>query len=98
MAKRESVLEKQCCEFAAKLGGRSIKLDSTVGIPDRMHIFPVGKVLFVEYKHPNGRGTLSEMQILWEHWLLQNGFNYMICENFEDFKKAAMSISGVKTK
>lgn len=41
MAKRESVLEKQCCEFAAKLGGRSIKLDNSIGIPDRIHIFPV---------------------------------------------------------
>lgn len=93
MAKKESTLEKQCCAFAAKLGVRSIKLESVAGIPDRMHLFPNGKALFVEYKRPDGTGTLSEMQILWGEWLKRHGFLYMVCSNLEEFKSIVTGLS-----
>ena len=48
----EKLLERKLREKVAKVGGWSIKLLSThlTGLPDRLCLFPGGKIVFVEVK------------------------------------------------
>ena len=50
----ESALERAIVERTKKLGGRAFKWVSPgqAGVPDRICIFPGGRVLFVELKRP----------------------------------------------
>lgn len=57
---RESALEKYFRQEVLKLGGWTIKLIGTAGIPDRLVMLPGGRVVFVELKTDIGR--LSKIQ------------------------------------
>lgn len=71
---REVVIERYLVKVMKSIGGRCIKLDPTNnrGIPDRMCLFPDGRVVFVEVKGP--KGETSEMQKLWIDWLKKHKF------------------------
>ena len=51
---RERKVEKRLVEEVKKIGGKSYKISSpgNAGFPDRMCVFPGGKVFFVETKRP----------------------------------------------
>lgn len=51
---RESALEKKLMEAVKELGGLHWKFVSpgTAGVPDRICVFPGGRVVFVEMKAP----------------------------------------------
>ena len=68
--KRIKMLEKEIEKFLVrevkKLGGISFKFISpgNAGVPDRIVILPIGKVIFVELKTDKGKLTkLQEVQI-----------------------------------
>lgn len=60
---QEKQIEKKLIEAVRKVGGRCYKFNSQSnnGMPDRICIFPNGKILFVELKRPKG-GLLSPIQ------------------------------------
>ena len=55
---REKEIEKTMVDETKKKGGMALKLTSpsSSGLPDRMLLFPKGKVIFVELKAP-GKNT-----------------------------------------
>ena len=56
---RESVVEKALVKRVKELGGIAEKFTSPnkVGVPDRLCLFPEGKLCFVECKAPGERVT-----------------------------------------
>ena len=63
---RESEIERILVEEVRKLGGRAYKWVSpgNAGVPDRIVVFPGGRLVFVELKMDRGQLTkLQRMQI-----------------------------------
>jgi len=60
----EANLSKQCVKYARILDVLVWKTEAVGrrGFPDLTVLFPSGHVMFVELKHPNGKGTLSALQ------------------------------------
>ena len=60
----EATFEKYVCEKIRKLGGRAFKwvCPGLTGAPDRICIFPGGRIIFIELKRPGRKGGLSERQ------------------------------------
>ena len=52
----EKLLEKKFCDRVKAAGGLPLKFSSPsyAGVPDRIVLFPEGKIFFVELKSPNG--------------------------------------------
>jgi len=52
----EKTIEKKFCDCVKAHGGLALKFSSPsyVGVPDRIVLFPNGKIFFVELKSPNG--------------------------------------------
>jgi VRR-NUC domain len=64
----EKNLQRSCIRYATSLGALCVKLSAlgrygNAGFPDYLIILPNGRVLFVEFKAPNG--ALTKLQ---EHW------------------------------
>ena len=62
----EKEIEKKMMEGVRRLGGKAYKFVSpgNNGVPDRMVVFPGGKIIFVELKTAVGRlSKLQKMQI-----------------------------------
>lgn len=64
---REATLEKQVVEWVEENGGLclKLKLDNQRGFPDRLIVWPDGRVFFVELKKPGGKGVTSQQQTYW---------------------------------
>ena len=73
----EHRLEQHLRNELQKLGFRVIKLnpDWAIGIPDRLVLTPMGKVIFVELKT---KSNVSKAQRRWYDWLKTNGFDARI--------------------
>lgn len=84
MRHTERDLERRCCDFARRHGILAVKLekDGHVGIPDRVFIFEGGRVLFVEFKRPDGKGRTTREQRYFADFL---GERHIFCCNFEEF-------------
>lgn len=53
---RESAIERRLVVGVKNLGGKAYKLmPSEGGLPDRLCVFPGGRIVFVELKAPGGR-------------------------------------------
>lgn len=61
---RESTLEKWIAEQVKARGGLALKFVSPgrAGVPDRICIFPGGRVIFIEVKRPGLKDGLSPLQ------------------------------------
>ena len=61
---RESLLEKYVVKSCKQAGiiTRKFSSPSQRGVPDRILIASGGRVVFLELKHPNGGGVLSQLQ------------------------------------
>lgn len=68
----ESTIEKHFCKRVLERGGEAVK--TTVlgrrGFPDRLAVFPGGRIWFVELKRPKG-GVVAEHQHKW-HGILRD--------------------------
>jgi len=60
----EKTFEKYVCEKIRMLNGRAFKwvCPGLVGAPDRICIFPGGRIIFIELKRPGHKDGMSEKQ------------------------------------
>ncbi len=85
----ESDLERKICDHVKMLGGRAFKWVSPgcTGVPDRIAIFPNGKIIFIEVKRPGRKNGLSPRQKLVLGWLENLGCTAWVISEIEDFKE-----------
>ena len=86
MDKKEKELENECCRIARQKGLAAVKLEQTghKGIPDRIFIEAGGRVMFVEFKNPNGRGVISAEQKQWAKFI---GYKHSFISSVSEFNK-----------
>ncbi len=84
----ESKLQKQCSNLA-KLNNilvRKVHAENHRGLPDLLLIFPItGRVVFVEMKHPNGKGKLSKLQEREIAKIRNQGGSVYVCDSYDWF-------------
>jgi hypothetical protein len=73
----ESNLEARLRKGVQARGGRAMKLTKLPGFPDRLVLFPGGRVVFVEMKRPKG-GAIAEHQALAHEILRGMGFEVKV--------------------
>ena len=86
---REASLERFAAEQIKKIGGRAFKwvCPGVSGVPDRICIFPGGKIIFVEFKRPGVKDGLSARQKKIGNLLEKLGCNVRRIGDKEEFKK-----------
>lgn len=90
MNKLESEIERKLCNYVKSAGGICWKFVSpgTVGVPDRIVLLPIGKIIFVELKQEGKR--MRAMQRHRREQLEALGFTVLVIDSEE-----AMSILGL---
>ena len=85
MIKLEKDIEQKLRKMVEAHGGRCLKwvCPGWVGVPDRIVLLPMGRIIFAEVKRPRG-GVLSPMQKKWRQWLTKLGFTCEVVWNNED--------------
>lgn len=60
--RREALVERRLVRAVERVGGFAYKFESPgrAGVPDRVCLFPDGRIVFVEVKAPGGK--VSELQ------------------------------------
>jgi len=83
----EKQLEGMCREYAQASGGRLYKWASpgTAGVPDRILLMPGGRIAFVEFKRPDGRGRVSPLQARRLEELNRLGFKAVVINRYLSF-------------
>jgi len=83
----ESKIEKWLNEQVRKLGGKSYKFTSpgNPGVPDRIYLFPGGRVYFVELKRIIGK--LSNVQMWQREQFRQMGVDVKVIYGTEQARK-----------
>lgn len=91
---RESGLERKIVERTKALGGISYKWVSPghVGVPDRICLFPGGKILFVEVKRPGLKDGLSPQQKKNIERIQALGFSVWRIADLEEFERAVQTL------
>jgi len=84
MKHTETELEKACCLIARQYGLAAVKIEKVghVGIPDRLFVQQGGKILFVEFKRPDGKGLATREQRTWSEYL---GEAHRFIDNAQEF-------------
>jgi hypothetical protein len=72
----ESVVELNFRKWVENNGGLCLKLGGVIGIPDRIVLWPGGRVEFAEIKKWNGRP--KPIQVFWGKKLREMGFTWKI--------------------
>lgn len=91
----ESQIERRLVEGVKRLGGLCVKFVSpgTPGVPDRIIITPIGRIIFVELKTETGRlakiqrYTIGEMQ--------KRGADVRVVKGLDAVKQLLAEIEGV---
>lgn len=93
----ESGLERKVCELVKHRGGRAFKFVSpgTPGVPDRICIFPGGKIIFVELKRPGRKDGMSVQQRKIVTWLRSHGCEAWVINDYETFARRLDEIRAV---
>ena len=76
---QEKDIERRLTRLVEKHGGRCLKwtCPGWKGVPDRILLFPGGRVIFVETKRPKG-GKVAPLQKWWKDELRRLGFLSLI--------------------
>jgi hypothetical protein len=79
----EKSLDKRLREQVKKLGGWSVKLQFTFvkGMPDRLLLFPGGRVAFAEVKTPGEKPSAAQRVIIKK--LIKLGFDVYVVDSPE---------------
>jgi len=80
----ERDIEKALIRRIKTLGGIAYKFVSpgVTGVPDRMCLFPNGKLVFIELKAPRKQPTVRQLR---EHERIRSlGFTVLVIDNLED--------------
>ena len=90
----ERDVERRLVSEVTKMGGWCVKFlpDTARGMPDRLCLFPQGKILWVETKRPEG-GRLAPMQIHRHRQLQSLGFKVAVCWTEEDVVRALTDLA-----
>lgn len=78
---RESEVENYLCDKIKKIGGLSLKLNSTsmAGLPDRLVLLPGGQVYFIELKAPGQKPR--PLQVAVHKRLSKLNFNVLVIDS-----------------
>ena len=84
----EKTLQAKCIKNAKRAGWLAYKFASPArrGVPDVMFITN-GAVVFVEFKHPNGKGRLSELQKVEIDRMIAHGASVYVIDSEERFNE-----------
>lgn len=83
----EAQFQAKCIKRAKEAGFLAYKFASPAhrGVPDVIFIKD-GRVVFVEFKHPNGKGRLSTLQRSTIDKMEAHGAVVYVIDNFEEFE------------
>ena len=89
----EKEVEKRLKKRVEQVGGIAVKLEGTNlnGIPDRLVLFPKGRLVFVELKRPGGKPR--KLQIYRMKQLEKLGYDCRVIDSYEGIEKLINSIS-----
>ena len=84
---RERTLERKLTQSVANMGGLALKFVSPglAGVPDRLLLFPEGKIAFVEMKAPGKQPT--SLQRLRHAQLRNLGFRVYVLDDLVQIRK-----------
>lgn len=89
---REKYIEEKLVKKTKLSNGLCIKLTSMIGLPDRMLLFPKGKIGFVEVKRKGQKPrAIQEKRI---NDLRKLGFNCFILDDTKDISRIIQEIKG----
>ena len=86
---REANLERYACTQITKIGGRAFKwvCPGVTGVPDRICVFPGGRIVFIEFKRPGLKDGRSARQKKLGRILENLGCTVRRIGNKEEFTK-----------
>ena len=84
---REKVIERKLVQSVTHMGGLALKFTSPgmAGVPDRLLLFPEGKIAFVEMKAPGKQPT--PLQRLRHAQLRNLGFRVYVLDDLVQIRK-----------
>lgn len=87
MSVLEKEIEKKLRLSVERHGGMCLKwvCPGWSGVPDRIVLLPLGRIVFVELKRPDG-GKTSRLQQWWAKKLILLGFHYWQLDDEEDLE------------
>ena len=90
---RERTLERKLTQSVANMGGLALKFVSPgmAGVPDRLLLFPEGKIAFVEMKAPGKHPT--KLQRLRHAQLRDLGFRVYVIDSVHQIGEMLHEIS-----
>jgi hypothetical protein len=86
--KNERELQARCLKYARENGvfARKVETPAFNGFPDCIFFYQ-GRCMLIEFKHPNGKGRLSPIQVKDHGRLLEVGVRAWVVEDYEIFTK-----------
>lgn len=86
MKKAEKEIESYLTRKVRALGGLSYKWVSpgNAGVPDRILLFPEGRVVFVELKAEGKKNNLSPLQVVQMLKIKSLGHKHYVVDSFEE--------------